>query len=329
MDEGHVELIQQEFHKTPLRKDVAGKAGTFIDDFLLAKDSEAVYSSMGVAPDKTFLLAGVPGTGKTLATQALNNEANNNFRKDLEAITEENKARKRLGEDLIPCTAKQEDIGLLMFPYDIGKFGTAYINRGSLMVQNFFDQVGIYAQYGVKTVVVLDEADAVLGSRKGSTQSHAEDKKVLETIMKNLQLVHDTPNMYAILMTNYAEACDDAALRAGRIDKQYVFELPNFQERVEGFNLAAQQINDKATYSVIRSYDNRELAKLSEGFSYADIMEASKSAVKQRAQEIARERTELVIPAGYVTQKRLVESVNKHKKMFNKGNSKSKLGFGE
>lgn len=326
-DEGRVELIQQEIDTTPLRKDVAGKAGEFVDDFIRAKDSEKIYSAMGVQPDKTFLISGPPGTGKTLATRALNNEANIKFREKLEEIVKEQALAKDVEGPSRPVTADKGDLGVLMFPYDIGKFGTAYINRGSLMVQNFFDQAGMYAKYEIPTVIVLDEADALLSSRRDNTSSHGEDNKVLETIMKNLQTVHDTPNMYAILMTNFSEKCDDASIRAGRIDKQYVFDLPTLDERIKGYELAAERLNENAGYKVVRNFDASILAEMSDAFNYADIVESVNSAVKYRAKEISLNRENKVIPAGYVSQKRLENAVKEHAGMFKAKTATKTIGF--
>jgi SpoVK/Ycf46/Vps4 family AAA+-type ATPase len=215
------------------------------------------------------------------------------------------------------------DMDLIVLEYDIGKYGTAYINIGSKIVQKFFDSGMLFAQYGKRTLLVFDEADALLASRTEHS-GHAEDKKILETIMKNVQTAHDTPNLYITFITNLPDVCDTASLRAGRIDKRYKFNLPTIQERSSAFRSFAEKVNNLAGYSVVRTYNPDILAELSEGFSYADIQQCVQDAVKLRSIEIARERVDKVIPAGYVTHNRLESAVKNHKGNFYK---RTAIGF--
>lgn len=289
---------------TPLRSDVVGQAGDFIDDFLLAIESEGIYKSMGVNSDKTFLITGKPGTGKTLGIEALVNQANIPLYK---GWTE--------GSQAIPLLFGME--------YDIGKYGTAYINMGSKIVQGFFDTCYSLAKVS-KVIVIMDEAEVIFGKRTNN-QSHKEDSKLLDTIMKNMQRLHDMDNMYAVLMSNYPDAFDGASIRAGRIDKRYEFKLPNQDEREFAYNHTINKINGKAGYKVVRGVNPKDLARLTEGYNYADVVESVKGAVKQRVKELSRVRTGKLIVAGYVTQKRVVESIAKHKAAFHE--TKRSIGF--
>lgn len=298
---------------SPQKNDVAGAAQEFLDDIILNIEQEGIFKSMGVAPNKTYGLFGKPGTGKTMAISALNNHMNYNlYNKALTGDTD---------------TIGMGDYDLAVFEYSIGRFGTAYINRGSRTVQRFFDQCGVIAQYGKKVLVVLDECDALLQSRTGGVQGHSEDRKVLETIMKNLQILHDTPNMYAVLMSNLPEACDEASLRAGRIDKKYKFGLPDVDERSQAFKLAINQANRRANYKVVRGQQYGPLSLGSEGFSYADIMQTVEEAVRGRAKEVAMDKTKGIMPAAYITQKRLETAVANHTKNFIKVKEKARIGF--
>jgi len=311
-NEGDVNMQTMTVRKDPLIKDVAGIAHTFLVDIILNIEQAGIFNSMGVSTDKTYGLFGVPGTGKTLAVKALNNQLNRGvYKKKL--LTPK--------EDLI-----MDDFKLLVFEYNIGSMGTAYINRGSRKVQTFFDKAGLMASYDKKVIVVLDECDAILPMRGGS-ERHAEDTKVLETLMKNLQILHDTPNMYAVLMSNLPKAIDNAALRAGRIDKKYIFTLPTIEERDTAFNLAIDRANERAKYKVVRNYDAQDLASITKGYSYADIMSTVDDAVRGRAKEVAMDKTKGIMPAAYITQKRLETAVANHTKNFIKVKEKARIGF--
>jgi len=311
--EGEASVTPMVVDTTPLLEDIVGQSKAFTDDFQLYKGNDGVFNSMGVTPPSTFLLEGAAGTGKTLAIHALNNS--NNINIGLKQGTEEE--------------VSASDYGLLVFEYSIGRHGTAYINRGSRVVQNFFDKIGIAAKFGIPVLCFIDEADALLGSRRGDLQTHAEDRKVLETIMKNLQVAHDTPNLYVALASNTADQCDDAALRAGRIDKRYHFRLPTEEERTLAYNKFIGNANERAGYKVVRGFAPEKLAEMSNHFSYADIKQSVDEAIIGRATELVKDKTPGIIRAGYVTQKRLEASVKEHNKSFNAGKSKkkSKLGF--
>ena len=267
-------------------------------------NSESIYKKMAVNPDKTFLLTGKPGTGKTIGVEALINEAN----------TEKYKEWLETGK-ISP--------GLYGMPYDIGKYGTAYINMGSKIAQSFFDTCFSIADKS-KVLIIFDEAEVLFGARRGN-YSHKEDSKLLDTIMKNMQKLHDMNNMYAVLMSNYPDAFDTASIRAGRIDKKYEFLLPNRAERDFAYEHTIQKINKKAGYKVVRGYNTYELSKLSKEYSYADIVETVNSAVRIRAKEISITREKGTIPAGYISQKRLENAVNLHRTSFY--SSKDKIGF--
>jgi len=302
-------ILPMDVSKYPTKENVVGDARNFIDEFIQASNSEMIYKSMGVNPDKSFLITGPPGNGKTLGIEALVNEINKDV---IEKYEQEPKGN--------------HPFNLLAFKYDTGKYGTKYINEGSKIVQAFFDTCFTVANAGYKTLVVFDEAETLFGHRSES-RNHKEDNKVLETIMKNMQILHDTDKMYSVMMSNFPEAFDKASIRSGRVDKRFVFNKPNLYEREFAYNHAVQQINEKAGYRVVRSYNPKHLAKISDGFSYADIAETVKATVRQRAKEISNTRKNKIIPAGYVTGGRLEKTIIKHRDAFKKVSRKNKIGF--
>jgi len=321
VDEKCPNIYPMGINQFPLIRDVVGKPREFLDDLILNINGEVIFTCMGTKPDKNFLLYGPPGCGKTYSIHAINNDLNQNF---IKALYEIHKRKEiiNLPKEKRNVTAlslmNPNDFKLKTFEYSIGKMGTAYINVGSRRVQGFFDLMFNYAQKGNKTLVILDEVDALLIDRSGGLHAHSEDHKVLETIMTNLQTANDTPNLYVVMMTNLPEICDDASLRAGRIDKKYKFDKPNLEQRKIAFDNFIKQRNEFAMYQVIRRYNLNTLATMTNDFTYADISGCIEGAIKKRAKEILRTRRNKTIPAAYVMQNRLEKAIIDHKIDFKK-----------
>jgi len=311
IEEG-IEVKPRSIYSSPKRTDIFGKAAEFVDEVRENLDNKDLYACMGVDSDKTFLVYGPPGTGKTLSIDVLNNECNQGILKRL--------MEKGEGKEI---QIKAQEFNLMVFKYDIGKYGTAYINMGSRRVQEFFDKVGMYAQLGVPVLIEMDECDSLFQSRTSHVQSHSEDRKVLETLMKNIQVAHDTPNMFLVAMTNLPEICDDAVLRSGRIDKKIKFDLPDYESRKHAFEMEVKRLNGRAMYKVIQRVDYSLLAEMSEGFNYADISTSVQQAVRERARKYVKEKG---IKLANVSQKGLEQAVldvkNRQKKC-----EKTKIGF--
>jgi len=305
--------------KFPLARNVIGEARKFIDEFMLNINGEGIFKSMGVNPNKTFVIDGPPGVGKTYAIKAINNQMNIKIYQNMEEI-----AKQRRNPDPNPKKMGVEKFKLFCFSYDIGKYGTAYINMGSRRIQQFFDEIKIYAKHGLNTLVVCDEADSLFGKR-GNLNSHGEDHKVIETLMKNMQIAHDTDKMYLILMSNMPEGIDEASMRAGRIDKRYTFSLPKIEERKKAFKHAISQRNKQAGYCVIKGDNPEILAEMSDGFNYADIYQSVEEAIRKRAKEIIKKKIDKLVTIGYIQQSRLEKSVLNHKNQFR--TDKYKIGF--
>lgn len=334
MAEGDIQIKVEPIREYPKLEDMVGWPREFGENFIRDIKGEDMYRTMGVEPDSVYLLEGKPGTGKTMCINAVYNTINGDVYDKLKKRIEEQymleEENEEEGEDVIemedsePVSKKKkntlllpEELELALFRYDIGKYGTAYINRGCKIAQNFFNFAGLYASIGIRTLIEIDEAESLLGKRGGSN-SHKEDDKLLTTIMKNLQSVHDTPKMYVVLMSNLPEACDEASLRAGRVDRKYEFELPKQDEREQAFSHFINQVNNNAGYAVIRGYDSKELSKISDGFNYADIRNSVDSAVKNRASEVLDDKSDKLIAAPFIKGKRLEKAVLTHKNKFHK-----------
>jgi len=307
----------------PRKEDVVGRPREFVEEFLLGVNHENLFRAMGTSPDKIYLLYGPPGTGKSFSIGAIYNSANEGL---IKKIDEAAKKASDPNEKPLSESIKSSDLKILLLSYDIGKYGTAYINMTSRVIQEFFNRAFFYSSRGNVVVIELDEVDALIQRRASLRES--EDKKGLETLMKNLQAAHDTPNVYVVMTSNVPELCDTAALRAGRLDRRILFDLPNYDEREHAFNYFIDQVNKRAKYSVIRRYDPKSLSAQSFNFSYADIANSVNHAVNLKVKEIIRREGKVIQP-GHVCQVDLERSIKYVGREFVRIRAqKSKIGFG-
>lgn len=289
----------------PLLSDVAASDEFKHDLETIVRSIERpqLFKAFGIRPDKHFLLQGPPGVGKTFGVKAIRNEL----------VLRGNK--------------------VLWMPYDTGQYGTAYINMGARIVQSFFDSIRKFVSrpdydFGM---VFVDECENIFGKRTMQS-NHKEDNKNLDAWLKNMNdnLAYDVP-IYMFLATNLPEVMDSASTRAGRIDRVISFPMPNADGRRRAFELEVARINSAAGYQVIRGYDLAELSEKSAGLSYADIHAVVEATLRERINEILFERDDKLIPAAYVTQRRLVQNLESHRDSHYKNNEyfgiEKKVGF--
>ncbi len=252
-----------------------------IDDLITQMLRPAIFYTFGVQPDKSFLFYGPPGNGKTFSIEHIRKELSKKGKK----------------------YAKMH--------YDIGKYGTAYINMGSRNLQDFFNagKMLLHTDQTIKGIMyVFDEAEVLLGKR-GSLDSHKEDDKVTETLMKNMQKIHDGDSEYLFFMTNLKDFMDDAALRSGRIDKQVEFTNPDYRARVEFFEHVIKQTNKYAKYQVIKNIKISKLANYTNGFNCIDIEEIPRRALKSKLTDVLKSSKKNVIGEIKITENDLVKEI--------------------
>jgi cell division protease FtsH len=178
-------------------KDVAGidevkEEVSEIIDFL---KNPKKFQQLGGKIPKGVLLAGAPGTGKTLLAKAIAGEAN------------------------VPFLSVSGS-----------EFVEMFVGVGASRVRDLFDQAKRHAP----CIVFIDEIDAV-GRRRGAgvTGGHDEREQTLNQLLVEMDGFESSEGIIVIAATNRPDILDPALLRPGRFDRQIYVPLPDVRGRLE------------------------------------------------------------------------------------------------
>ncbi len=178
-------------------KDVAGidevkEEVSEIVDFL---KNPKKFQQLGGRIPKGVLLAGVPGTGKTLLAKAIAGEAN------------------------VPFLSVSGS-----------EFVEMFVGVGASRVRDLFEQAKRHAP----CIVFIDEIDAV-GRRRGAgvTGGHDEREQTLNQLLVEMDGFESSEGIIVIAATNRPDILDPALLRPGRFDRQIYVPLPDVKGRLE------------------------------------------------------------------------------------------------
>ena len=159
-------------------------------DFL--KKPERYFGSGAKIP-RGALLAGAPGTGKTLLARAIAGESSVPF---------------------IQCSA--------------ANFVEMFVGVGAKRVRELFEQ----ARANQPCIVFIDEIDAVGKKRSvGGMPSNDEREQTINQLLTEMDGFDNETGIVVIAATNRIDILDDALLRPGRFDRKIQVTLPSVQGR--------------------------------------------------------------------------------------------------
>jgi len=160
---------------------------TEIVDYL--KDPEK-YRRLGARAPKGVLLAGAPGTGKTLLARATAGEA-----------------------------------GVPFFSASASEFIEAIVGVGASRVRELFGE----ARKVAPAIIFIDEIDTI-GRARGGARSfggHDEGEQTLNQILTELDGFSGTEGVIVLAATNRADVLDPALTRPGRFDRTITVHAPD------------------------------------------------------------------------------------------------------
>lgn len=177
-------------------KDVAGNESakqdlTEIVDFL---KNPKKYEKLGAKIPRGVLLAGEPGTGKTLMARAVAGEANVPF-----------------------------------FSISGSEFAEMFVGVGASRVRDLFSK----AKKNAPSIIFIDEIDAVAHKRDARGGAGREDEQTLNQILVEMDGFDNDSGVIVMAATNRVDMLDKALLRPGRFDRHVNVALPERKDRLE------------------------------------------------------------------------------------------------
>lgn len=195
-----------DFGESKARMLFGKKTGTSFDDVAGVDDSKEElteivdflknpkkYRDLGARIPKGVLLAGAPGTGKTLLAKAIAGEA-----------------------------------GVPFFHTSGSEFEEMLVGAGASRVRDLFKK----ARKAAPCIVFIDEIDAV-AKKRGTVLHSGAGEQTLNQILVEMDGLEDRENVIVLAATNRPDVLDPAILRPGRFDRTVVVHMPDAKGRRE------------------------------------------------------------------------------------------------
>ncbi len=152
------------------------------------------YEKLGAKIPRGVLLAGEPGTGKTLMARAVAGEANVPF-----------------------------------FSISGSEFAEMFVGVGASRVRDLFSK----AKKNAPSIIFIDEIDAVAHKRDARGGAGREDEQTLNQILVEMDGFDNDSGVIVMAATNRVDMLDKALLRPGRFDRHVNVTLPERKDRLE------------------------------------------------------------------------------------------------
>ncbi len=161
------------------------------------------------------------------------------------------------------------------------EFVEMFVGVGAARVRDLFKK----AKKEAPAIIFIDEIDSVGRARgAGVGGGHDEKEQTLNQILAEMDGFETDEQVVVIAATNRPDVLDFALLRPGRFDRKITLTLPDVHAREKILNIHIRKVR------VDDSVDLEKLAKISIGFSGADLA----NLVNEAAMHAARESQEKV-----------------------------------
>jgi len=143
-------------------------------------------------------------------------------------------------------------------------------------VRDVFDK----ARQAAPCVLFFDELDSIAKSRGGSSgDGGGASDRVINQVLTEMDGMGAKKNVFIIGATNRPDIIDPAVLRPGRLDQLIYIPLPDEKSRINILKAALRKS------PIAKDVDINFLAKITQGFSGADLTEICQRACKLAIRE--------------------------------------------
>jgi len=221
-----------------------GEAEVELREIIEYLKSPEKFSKMGARLPKGVLLAGSPGTGKTLLAKATAGEA-----------------------------------GVPFFFLTGSSFVEMFVGVGAARVRDLFQQ----AQQKAPCIIFIDEIDAIGQARTsvGRMGGNSEQENTLNQLLAEMDGFQANSGVVIMAATNRPEILDPALVRPGRFDRQIQVTLPTEPGRLEILKIHTRQmplssdVNLERLAKITAGFSGAELANIANEASLLAIRRAS------------------------------------------------------
>jgi transitional endoplasmic reticulum ATPase len=147
------------------------------------------------------------------------------------------------------------------------------------MLREIFDRAARFAP----SVIIMDEIDAIAGSRDSGDSPHLRD--VVSQLLVLMDGLAERGRILVIATTNYPDAIDPAILRPGRIDRQIFMGPPDKNGRTDLFSKFLTRM--PVAENILAS----RLSTITDGFSGAEIEHVANEAGLLAVKEAIKNQT--------------------------------------
>lgn len=169
------------------------------------------------------------------------------------------------------------EAGVPFFSLSGAEFVEMFVGVGASRVRDLFAQ----AKKSAPAIIFIDEIDAIGGRRGASVgfSTNDEREQTLNQLLAEMDGFLPTTGLILVAATNRPDVLDPALLRPGRFDRRVVVGLPDLSGRLEILDIHIKAI------TLATDVDHESLARITPGFSGADMASAINEAVLLASRE--------------------------------------------
>jgi len=121
------------------------------------------------------------------------------------------------------------------------------------------------ARLATPCIIFIDEIDSIVPARGSMSSDSGVTERIVATLLNEMDGISELKDVIVIGATNRPDMVDPAILRPGRLEKLIYVRPPNEKERLEIFKVHTRNM------SLDKDVDLEKLAKMTEGYTGADI----------------------------------------------------------